>query len=176
MAQFKYSREELENAVATKSTAKKFANLTKRGTDFYIGKKKVIPTEEHQEWLRAFYDDPETGMRGRDALFAKIYADYAGISRRDIESWLKNWETAQIHQPVKRVTISRPLISTAPMKCWGIDLTFLKEISVDSTIKSDNGSEFVSNEFKAVCSEHDIKHLTTDTYSPQQNSISERFN
>lgn len=167
--------------------------------------------------------------RGRDALFAKISREYAGISRRDIEKWLKNWETAQIHQPVKKVTISRPLISSAPMKCWGIDLTFLKDIDVESTtgvtkelknsqclltiidqfskyawtriipnktakvvakatesviqqagapstIKTDNGSEFVSGEWKELCNKYHIKHLTTDTYSPQQNSIVERYN
>jgi transposase InsO family protein len=165
-------------------------------------------------------------MRGRNALFAKISREYVGISCQDIEKWLRNWETAQIYQPIKHVKISRPLISTAPMKCWGIDLTWIKEISVDSvttvekdsqclltmidqfskfawvrvlqnktakfiatalrdiiakagppsTIKSNNGSEFISNEFKAVCSEFSIKHLTTDTYSSQQNSISKRFN
>jgi transposase InsO family protein len=228
-SQYKYTRKELEKAVETKSTAKKFTNLTKKDNDFFIGEKKVIPVEEHSEWLARYYDNPETGMRGRDALFAKISREYVGISRRDIESWLKNWETTQIHQPVKKVKISRPMISTAPMKCWGIDLTWLKEINVDSTttvekelkdsqclltvvdqfskygwvrvlknkiakvvaaalreiiaeagvpstIKSDNGSEFISNEFKAVCSEFNIKHLTTDTYSPQQNAISERYN
>jgi hypothetical protein len=35
----KYSRKELENAIATKSMAKKFAGLTKKGDDFYIGTK-----------------------------------------------------------------------------------------------------------------------------------------
>jgi hypothetical protein len=34
---------------------------------------------------------------------------------------------------VKCIKISHPLISTAPRKCWGIDLTILKEIDVDST-------------------------------------------
>jgi hypothetical protein len=223
-SQYKYTREELEKAGGSK--AKKYINLTKKGNEFFIGDKKVIPVEDHPEFLKGFYDNPETGMQGRDALFAKISREYTGISRRDIEKWLKNWETAQIHQPVKRVKISRPLISTAPMKCWGIDLTWLKEISPDSTttvekesqclltvidqfskfgwvrvlknktakvvagalreiiakvgvpstIKSDNGSEFISNEFKAVCTEFGIKHLTTDTYSPQQNAISECFN
>jgi hypothetical protein len=226
-SQYKYTREELEKAGGSK--AKKYINLTKKGDEFFIGDKKVIPVEDHSEFLRNYYDNPETGMKGRDALFAKISLEYVGISRRDIQSWLKNWETAQIHQPVKRIKISRPLISTAPMKCWGVDLTFLKEINVDSTttvekelkdsqclftvvdqfskfgwvrvlknktakvvaealreiiteagvpstIKSDNGSEFVSSNWKEVYSEFGIKHLTTDTYSPQQNAISERFN
>ena len=35
-----------------------------------------------------------------------------------------------------------------------------------STIRSDNGSEFVSNVFKEMCKEYNIKHITTDTYSP----------
>jgi hypothetical protein len=140
-SQYKYTREELEKAVETKSTTKKFANLTKKGNEFFIGEKKVIPVKEHSEFLKLYYDNPETGMRGRDVLFAKISRKHMGISHRDIESWLKNWEPAQIHQPVKRMKISRPLISTAPMKCWGIDLTWLKEISPDSTTTVEKESQ-----------------------------------
>jgi transposase InsO family protein len=55
-------------------------------------------------------------------------------------------------------------------------LQIIARAGTPSTIKSDNGSEFVSGEFNAVCTEFGIKHLTTDTYSPQQNFILEHFN
>lgn len=45
-----------------------------------------------------------------------------------------------------------------------------------STVKSDNGGEFTGGEFKALCKEFGMIHIITDTYSPQQNSISERWN
>jgi transposase InsO family protein len=221
----KYSQKELENAAATKSTAKKFAGLTKKGDDFYIGTKKVIPAEQIDEWLAKFYDDPETGFQGRDRMFAKIFADYAGISRRDIAKFLSNLETHQIHQEVKDVKISRPVVLRKE-GTWAIDLTWLKEVSVESlvtvekdsqvvltvvdcfskyawaqilpnkkaktvadalrkilaqgehcsVIRSDNGSEFKANEFKAVTTEYEIKHIFSDTYNPRQNAMIERFN
>jgi hypothetical protein len=87
-SQYKYTRKELEKAVETKSTAKKFTNLTKKDNEFFIGDKKVIPAEEHPEFLRTFYDNPETGFQGRDQMFAKIAQDYVGISRRDIAKFL----------------------------------------------------------------------------------------
>jgi hypothetical protein len=45
-----------------------------------------------------------------------------------------------------------------------------------SVIWSDNGSEFKSNEFKAVTTEFEIKHIFSDTYNPRQNAMIERFN
>jgi hypothetical protein len=45
-----------------------------------------------------------------------------------------------------------------------------------SVIRSDNGSEFKSNEFKAVTTEFEIKHIFSDTYNPCQNAMIERFN
>jgi hypothetical protein len=45
-----------------------------------------------------------------------------------------------------------------------------------SVIRSDNGSEFKANEFSAVTTEFEIKHIFSDTYNPRQNSMIERFN
>jgi hypothetical protein len=45
-----------------------------------------------------------------------------------------------------------------------------------SVIWSDNGSEFKSNEFKAVTTKFEIKHKFSDTYNPCQNAMIKRFN
>jgi hypothetical protein len=49
-SQYKYTREELEKVVETKSTAKKFT-VGQKGNEFFIGNKKVIPVEGHLEFL-----------------------------------------------------------------------------------------------------------------------------
>jgi hypothetical protein len=228
-SQYKYTREELEKAASAGSTAKKFTNLAKKGDKFFIGEKKVIPVEGHSEFLKGFYDNPETGFQGRDRMFAKIVQDYVGISRRDIAKFLSNLETYQIHQETVDVKISRPVVLRKE-GTWAINLTWLKEVDVESlttvekdsqvlltivdcfskyawarilpnkraktvsdafrkilvlpkgksehcsVIRSDNGSEFKSNEFKAVTTEFGIKHIFSDTYNPCQNAMIERFN
>ena len=44
------------------------------------------------------------------------------------------------------------------------------------TFRSDNGGEFTSNEFKALCKDSRIKRELTTPYNPQQNGNAERKN
>ena len=44
------------------------------------------------------------------------------------------------------------------------------------TFRSDNGGEFTSNEFKALCKYLGIKRELTTPYIPQQNGVEERMN
>jgi hypothetical protein len=221
-SQYKYTHEELEKARGSK--AKKYINLTKKGDEFFISDKKIIPVEDHSEFLKGFYDNPETSFQGCNRIFAKIAQDYVGISRRDIAKFLSNLETHQIHQKAVDVKISCPVVLRKE-GTWAIDLTWLKEVDVESlttvekesqvvltivdcfskyawvrilpnkcaktvsdafrkiltgehcsVIRSDNGSEFKSNEFKAVTTEFEIKHIFSDTYNPRQNAMIKRFN
>jgi hypothetical protein len=93
--QYKYTHEELEKAGGSK--AKKYINLIKKGNKFFIGNKKVISVEDHLEFLKGFYDNPETGFQGHDCTFAKIMQDYVRISCQDIAKFLSNLETYQIY-------------------------------------------------------------------------------
>jgi transposase InsO family protein len=45
-----------------------------------------------------------------------------------------------------------------------------------SVIRSDNGSKFKSNQFKAMTTEFEIKHIFSDIYNPRQNAMIEHFN
>ncbi|CAI7808595.1 unnamed protein product [Closterium sp. NIES-53] len=43
-------------------------------------------------------------------------------------------------------------------------------------IRTDNGGEFIGNEFEAVLKKKGIQHQLTVPYNPQQNGVAERFN
>ena len=43
-------------------------------------------------------------------------------------------------------------------------------------LRTDNGVEYVSNEFKSYLREHGIQHQLTVPYTPQQNGVAERMN
>ncbi|KNZ49864.1 hypothetical protein VP01_4738g1 [Puccinia sorghi] len=45
-----------------------------------------------------------------------------------------------------------------------------------TTIHSDRGSEFLNSSLSKYCLSHLIKQRTSDAYTPQQNSLAERFN
>jgi len=45
-----------------------------------------------------------------------------------------------------------------------------------TTVRSDNGSEFISKQFQAVLAENKIKHILSDPHAPTQNAMIERFN
>uniref|UniRef100_A0A5S6QPR2 Integrase catalytic domain-containing protein n=1 Tax=Trichuris muris TaxID=70415 RepID=A0A5S6QPR2_TRIMR len=59
-------------------------------------------------------------------------------------------------------------------------IQFLKEIfsreGLPSEIVSDNGVQFISNEFKQFLNNHAIRHCRTSLYYPQANGEVERFN
>ena len=44
------------------------------------------------------------------------------------------------------------------------------------TLRTDNGGEYISNEFKTYLQDHGIRHQLTVAYTPQQNGVAERMN
>jgi len=43
-------------------------------------------------------------------------------------------------------------------------------------LRTDNGGEYISNQFKSYLQEHGIQHQLTVAYTPQQNGVAERMN
>jgi transposase InsO family protein len=45
-----------------------------------------------------------------------------------------------------------------------------------ATLRTNNGGEFTSNEFNDYCHDNGIKRKLTNSYTPQQNGVTERMN
>eukprot|EP01127_Copromyxa_protea_P022221 TRINITY_DN788_c0_g1_i11.p1 TRINITY_DN788_c0_g1~~TRINITY_DN788_c0_g1_i11.p1 ORF type:complete len:124 (+),score=13.89 TRINITY_DN788_c0_g1_i11:92-463(+) len=119
----KYTLAELQKYETSK--AKKMVGVTHRDGKYWKDGKQIIPVEELDEWLREYYDNPLTGMKGRDRLYSSIAEKYLGVTRRYVADWLANLETNQIHSEPKNVKISRPVVLRKPMASWAVDLTWL---------------------------------------------------
>ena len=58
-------------------------------------------------------------------------------------------------------------------------LNFLKDVFPSGEVKrmrSDNGGEYISREFKQILTKHSIKHELSAPYSPHQNGTAEPIN
>lgn len=109
----------------TKSKLPDNKKLRREGDNYYLGDKKVIPAEEVDAFLKSYYDDPTTGLRGRDGLYSKISREYVGVSRRAVANFLANQETAQLHKALPAIPITRPAVLKKEGQL-AVDLTWLK--------------------------------------------------
>jgi hypothetical protein len=82
------------------------------------------------EILKMLYQNPLTdGNIGRDKFYFRVYQKYVDISRRKVDSFIKNDETHQIHQQITRkMCIVRPLeVSEKPMLHWQMNLIDIED-------------------------------------------------
>lgn len=88
--------------------------------------KRIIFKEDIPAFLKEYYDDPLKGFHSSDALYQKIRKGYLGISRRDIEQFLRNLETHQIHTQPRKMITNRPVLVKKPLDKVAIDLVILR--------------------------------------------------
>lgn len=93
-----------------------------RALRMWFGERRVVPEGKGDDVLRKIYEDPSTGLFGRDRLFDRVKRTYVGISKRDVEAFVKARKEAQIHAPVRRQKIRTPILARAPFRRWQIDL------------------------------------------------------
>jgi len=84
----------------------------------------VVPEEEIANVLEDMYNDPATGLQGRDKLLAKVYERYIGICKSDVASYLKSNQVHQLHAPVQKKRVNKPIVVSEPGKHWQIDSTY----------------------------------------------------
>lgn len=68
-----------------------------------------------------------------------------------------------------------PITRTSAMAAIELVKEIIRNHGVPLEITSNNGSEFISDEFKGYLHSCDIKHITTSPYHPQANGLVERF-
>lgn len=124
----KYSRSDFELVKAgTAPKTKKYDGVTYHDGQLWSGRLPIVLVEDHQEFVRKLYDDPEHGFAGRDKLYNYVKTKYVGISRRDILTCLKNLETNQVHSAPPKVMVSRPFTPKRPLERWTCDTMFVKD-------------------------------------------------
>lgn len=96
----------------------------------------IVPKEAIEKILTAVYNDPETGLVGRDKFWARIYEYYAGIKKSDVAKFLKNNETHQLHQIPKKEKSVKSIVISKPRKylqCDLIDVSKVRNFNEDFT-------------------------------------------
>lgn len=89
----------------------------------------VVPYEDIGAQLQQIYEDPETGLMGRDKMYEKVKHAYAGIWKSDVEKFLKGNTTHQLFRMPRTEKVTRPIVSTAPYKVWQIDLIDMSKLA-----------------------------------------------
>lgn len=93
----------------------------------FSGTFQIVAWEKRSEVIQTMFSNPlYTG--GRDRLYQHIAEIYIGISRRCVADFLANNETHQVHQPLPKRRIMRPIIISGPNKVVQIDLIDMQEL------------------------------------------------
>ena len=93
----------------------------------FSGKLEIVPWETRNATIKLMYSNPLfTG--GRDRLYEHISERYLGISRRCVADFLKNNETHQVHQPLPKRRITRPIIIGGANRVVQIDLVDMQTL------------------------------------------------
>ena len=87
---------------------KKWEGITFTKSKFMKNTKEIIFKEDIQQFLNIIYNNPQYGYVRRDKMFSKLKKQYINISVRDVNKFLQNLETNQIHIAKKSVVASRP--------------------------------------------------------------------
>ena len=103
----------------------------------------------------------------KDLLWPRVHIDFTGphegyYNLIVVDSFLKWPEVYRYKNPTTEITIK-----------------FLHELftrlGVVDTLMSNNGSQFMSGEFRDFCETYQIKHITIPSYHPISNEQAERF-
>lgn len=90
----------------------------------------IIPHEKIGDTLRQFLEDPSSAAFSRDRIYERIKTQYLGISKRDIEAWLRTQEWYQLSHRYVRPKIVSPInVSDKVNSHWSIDLVDFQKYS-----------------------------------------------
>lgn len=105
----------------------------------YLGRRKVIPSEDTITVLQNIYNNPTTRVLGRDRFYNTVKSTHAGISRRDVSRFLKSQEVSQIHvQPTRKKVVKKPIVTSRVGALVQADL-----MDVSNIARHNNGFKFI---------------------------------
>ena len=99
--------------------------LTTDGTTLRLKDRRVVPNEQIDTTLQEIYDT--LGDIGRDRFFGLVQQRYIGVSRRSIDTFLKNQELHQLVARPRRQRVVRPITASKPMERWQADLVDMQK-------------------------------------------------
>lgn len=84
--------------------------------------KKVIPVQEREQVLQRYFNDPATMGTSRDHFFQRIFRDFHGITKEQVQEFLLRQPSYQLHRRVRRHPVVKPIIASRPNQHWQMDL------------------------------------------------------
>ena len=99
--------------------------LTLQHQRLYYKGRLLVPTDRVDEVLTQLYRDPSTSVNSRDRFYETVAERYAGISRRRVQKFLLSQESYQLHLPVRRRRVVKPIIVTHVNQRWQVDTTYM---------------------------------------------------
>lgn len=86
----------------------------------------IIKESEQTDILKNIISDPKTSSLGKHTLFDKVLRkQYLGISRNDVDSFLKTDNALNIHRTLGEKPIIQSFRPRFPMEHWQMDITHL---------------------------------------------------
>jgi hypothetical protein len=88
----------------------------------YFKNKPVITDSQLNEFLTEKWTNPATGFQGMNKFYQLISSISYGITEIQINNWMKNQELWQLHRPIPKHIIVKPIIANKPHERYQIDL------------------------------------------------------
>ncbi|KFD54723.1 hypothetical protein M513_04423, partial [Trichuris suis] len=129
-------------------------------------------------------------LRWSESCRSKAVASFNDLFSRSKRNLSPQVKTETVIKSFQKCSMSTALDGIEDDELTGTDqddnattkdvIQFLKEIfnreGLPREIVSENGVQFISNEFKQFLNDHAIRHCRTSLYYPQANGEVERFN
>ena len=108
---------------------------------------------DKNEILDTFFKDPKDIALSKRALFDKIIRSfYIGISRRDIDAYLKSRDDVQQHRTVPEVQMVKSFRPLFPFQFWQMDITDMTERSIQDNeyIYTDENGHVIRTTYRYI--------------------------
>jgi hypothetical protein len=100
-----------------------------RNDQLFVKSKLVIPIFNLDQTLKELYKDPNTTSNRIHFFFNIVKNRYFGIIFNQVRDFLRNTENYQLHKPVSKIKVIKPIIKSRPGEYIQINTINLTEFS-----------------------------------------------